>query len=115
MTHGSLEREGMGAHHSWDELIHALSKQEEVSWYLVSISLCSDRAVASSMIQIPGHTFPSMRDCIWEPGVKINPFIKIRDIMNFAGKWIELESVVLNEVAQTQKGPRGTYSLISRC
>ena len=29
--------------------------------------------------------------------------IKNEDIMNFAGKWIELENIILNEVTQTQK------------
>jgi hypothetical protein len=33
--------------------------------------------------------------------------------MNFAGKWMELESIMLSEVTQTQKGMHGMYSLIS--
>jgi hypothetical protein len=33
--------------------------------------------------------------------------------MNFAGKWIELENIILNEVIQTQKDTHGVYSLIS--
>ena len=36
------------------------------------------------------------------------------DIMNFAGKWIELENIILNEVTQSQKDMHGIYSLISR-
>ena len=38
--------------------------------------------------------------------------IKNKDIMNFAGKWMELENI-LSEVTQTQKGMHGMYSLIS--
>jgi hypothetical protein len=40
--------------------------------------------------------------------------IKNKDIMKFAGKWIELEKIILNEVTQTQKDKHGIYSLISR-
>jgi hypothetical protein len=35
------------------------------------------------------------------------------DIMNFAGKWMELENIILSEVTQTQKEMHGVYSLIS--
>jgi hypothetical protein len=40
-------------------------------------------------------------------------YIKNEDITNFAGKWIELENIILNEVAQTQKDMHCRYSLIS--
>ena len=36
------------------------------------------------------------------------------DIVNFAGKWVELKNIILNEVTQTQKGMCGIYSLINR-
>jgi hypothetical protein len=39
--------------------------------------------------------------------------IKNEDIMNFAGKWIELENIILSEVTRTQKDMHGIYSLIS--
>ena len=40
--------------------------------------------------------------------------IQSEDIMNFAGKWIELENISLNEVTQTQKDMmHGMCSLIS--
>jgi hypothetical protein len=29
--------------------------------------------------------------------------IKNKDIMSFAGKWMELENIILSEVSQTQK------------
>jgi hypothetical protein len=32
--------------------------------------------------------------------------------MNFAGKWMELENIILNEVTQTQKDIYDMYSLI---
>jgi hypothetical protein len=38
--------------------------------------------------------------------------IKNKDIMNFDGKWIELENITLNEVTQTQKDIDDMYSLI---
>ena len=41
--------------------------------------------------------------------------IKNEDILNFAGKWIELENIILSEVSQTQKDMHGMYSLISKC
>jgi hypothetical protein len=39
--------------------------------------------------------------------------MKNEDIMSFAGKWMELEDTILNEVTQTQKDIHGMYSLIS--
>jgi hypothetical protein len=33
--------------------------------------------------------------------------IKNEDIVNFAGKWMELENIILNEVTQTQKDMHG--------
>ena len=35
------------------------------------------------------------------------------DILNFAGKWMELENIILSEVTQTQKDNYHMYSLIS--
>jgi hypothetical protein len=40
--------------------------------------------------------------------------IKNEDILNFAGKLMELENIILSEVIQTQKDMCGMYSLISR-
>jgi hypothetical protein len=40
--------------------------------------------------------------------------IKNENILSFAGKWIEIENVILNEETQVQKGMHGIYSLISR-
>ena len=37
----------------------------------------------------------------------------IKNIMKFAGKWMELENIILNVVTQTQKNAHGMYSLIS--
>ena len=39
--------------------------------------------------------------------------IQNEDIMNFAGKWMELENIILSEVTQSQKDMYVTYSLIS--
>jgi hypothetical protein len=39
--------------------------------------------------------------------------IKNNDIMKFTGKWIELESIILNEVTKTPKNTHGINSLIS--
>jgi hypothetical protein len=39
--------------------------------------------------------------------------IKNKDIVNFAGKWIEVENIILNEVSQTQKDMDGMFSLLS--
>jgi hypothetical protein len=40
--------------------------------------------------------------------------VKNKNIMNFAGKWMKLENIILSEVSQTQKHIHGVYSLISR-
>ena len=34
------------------------------------------------------------------------------DVLNFAGKWMELENIILSEVTQTQKDNYHMYSLI---
>jgi hypothetical protein len=39
--------------------------------------------------------------------------IKNKVIMNFVGRWIELKSMILSKVTQTQKDMCGIYSLIS--
>jgi hypothetical protein len=39
--------------------------------------------------------------------------IKNIGIMNIAGKWMEVENIILSEIAQTQKGMHGIYSLIN--
>ena len=36
-----------------------------------------------------------------------------QDIMDFAGKWMDLENIILSEVTQSQKDMHGIYSLIS--
>jgi hypothetical protein len=38
--------------------------------------------------------------------------MKNKDIMNFAGKWMELENIILSEVIQSQKLIYGIYSLL---
>ena len=39
--------------------------------------------------------------------------IKSKNILSFAGKWMEMENIILSEVTQTQKVMHGMYSLIS--
>ena len=38
---------------------------------------------------------------------------KNNDILKFAGKWMDLENIILSEVTQTQKDKYHMYSLIS--
>jgi hypothetical protein len=38
--------------------------------------------------------------------------MKKNEILSFAGKWMELENVTLNEVSQTQKTKNHMFSLI---
>ena len=38
---------------------------------------------------------------------------KNNNILNFVGKWMELENIILSEVTQTQKDKYHMYSLIS--
>ena len=38
---------------------------------------------------------------------------KNNDTLKFAGKWIDLENIILNEVTQTQNEKYNMYSLIS--
>ena len=45
--------------------------------------------------------------------MEYNSAIKNEEILSFAGKWIGLENIILNEVTQTQKDMHGIYSLIS--
>ena len=39
--------------------------------------------------------------------------LKNNGIRKFAGKWIELENIILTEVTQTEKDKHDMYSLIS--
>ena len=39
--------------------------------------------------------------------------IKNEDILSFAGKWMDLENIILSEVTHTQKDMHGMYSLIT--
>ena len=39
--------------------------------------------------------------------------IKNKDLMSFAGKWMEVENIILSEVTQTPKDMHTMYSLIS--
>jgi hypothetical protein len=39
--------------------------------------------------------------------------IKNEDTLSFAGKWMELENIILSGVTQTQKDMHGMYSLVS--
>ena len=41
------------------------------------------------------------------------PAIKTKDIMNFAGKWVELENIILSKVTLSQKDMCGMYLLVS--
>ena len=45
--------------------------------------------------------------------MEYNTAIKSDDFMNFAGKWMELENIILSEVTQIQKDMHGMYTLIS--
>jgi hypothetical protein len=38
--------------------------------------------------------------------------VKKNEILLFAGKWIELENIILNEVSQAQKAKVHVFSLI---
>ena len=40
--------------------------------------------------------------------------IKNEDILSFAGKWMELENIILCEITQTQNGMHGTKLLVSK-
>jgi hypothetical protein len=40
--------------------------------------------------------------------------IKNEDVLSFAGKWMELENIILSEVTQNQKDMNDMYTLISR-
>jgi hypothetical protein len=38
--------------------------------------------------------------------------VKNNEIMSFAGKWMELEIIMLSKISQTQKDKCGMFSLI---
>jgi hypothetical protein len=40
--------------------------------------------------------------------------MKKNEILSFAGKWMELENLILSEVSQTQKTKNPMFSLICR-
>jgi len=60
---------------------------------------------------------PSMEKCIQKMWfiyiMEYYSAIKNKDFMNFVGKWIELQNIILSEITQSQKNTHGMYSLIS--
>ena len=79
-------------------IIPAPRKQKQVDfWFWVQPGLQSEFQDSQSYTEKP---------CL--EGKKKN-----EDILSFAGKWIELENIILSEVTQTQKDMHGIYSLIS--
>ena len=47
--------------------------------------------------------------------MEYNSAIKNNEFMKFLGKWMELESVILSEVTQSQKNAHGMHLLMSGC
>jgi hypothetical protein len=45
--------------------------------------------------------------------IKFYSAIKNEDIMRFAGKWMELENIILSELTQSQNDMLVMYSLIT--
>jgi hypothetical protein len=41
--------------------------------------------------------------------------IKNEDILSFAGKWMELQIIILSEITQTKRDMHGKYSLKGTC
>jgi hypothetical protein len=39
--------------------------------------------------------------------------MKNKDILSFAGRWMELEIIILSEVTQTKKDVHGIHSIIT--
>ena len=58
-----------------------------------------------------------MRECMQKTWhiytIEYYSAIKNNDFVKFAGKWMELENIILSEVSETQNGTHGLYSLIS--
>jgi hypothetical protein len=46
--------------------------------------------------------------------MKHYPANKNKDIINFGGKWMELENITLSEVTQTRRNMPGMYLLVSK-
>ena len=44
--------------------------------------------------------------------MKYYSVVKNNGVLKFAGKWMELEKIILSEVTQTQKDKHSIYSLI---
>ena len=63
------------------------------------------------------HKCPSTKEWIQKMwfiySLEYYSVINNEDIMNFAGKWMELENVILDEVTQTLKDMYGMYSMRS--
>ena len=45
--------------------------------------------------------------------IKYYSAIKSKDMVSFAGKWVELENIILSEVTQTQKDTHSMCLLIN--
>ena len=60
------------------------------------------------------YIFPSNEEDLVYSHMDYYSAVKNNDIGKSAGKWLELEKIILSEVTQTQKEKRGMYSIKCR-
>ena len=75
--------------------------------YVHSTFICNDQKLDLLYI------FPSNEEDLVYLHMDYYSAVKNNDIGKSAGKWMELEKIILSEVTQTQKEKRGMYSLKS--
>ena len=84
--------------------------QEHIFHYVHSGLICDSQKLETTQM-----SQDSRKDTenVVHLNMKYYSAIKNEDIMSFAGKWMELENIILSEASQVQKDMHGMYSLIS--
>ena len=85
-------------------------QQEHMHDYVHSSLICNNQKMETTQLPFNGRT--DIKN-----GVHLHngyySAIKNEDVMNFAGKWMELDIIILTEIIHTPNDMHGMYSLIS--
>ena len=92
---------------SYTTVGHTLSRHPSIpQGYMIhhvnSSLICNNQKLETTLVSLN-----------WKMDTANVQLLKNEDIMNFAGKWVELENVILSDVTQTQMDIQCMYSLIS--
>jgi hypothetical protein len=86
--------------------------QEHVFQYVRSSLICDSQKLETTQM-FQNRAIDTKKKMWFIYTMEYYSAIKNEEILSFAGKWMELENIILSKITQTQKGMHGMYSLIS--